>query len=105
MARPTCTLSTSNPRRSVDWLSLIRRRTSSVTRFSSFDILFFIALRRFPPRPLRPYLLSSPKLFLTFLFYYLLIYFFRSLVPSSLSAYYSSLLFTSFRIYFFLFSS
>src|SRR4029077_19559833 len=47
IARPSCTLSTSKPRSSVDRLSLIRRRTSSVTRFSTLDILLVIALRRF----------------------------------------------------------
>src|SRR5438552_19078716 len=43
MALPACTLSTSNPRISVDRLSFIRRRTSSVTCFSAFDIFFVIA--------------------------------------------------------------
>src|SRR5712664_2767518 len=69
MARPSCTLSTSNPRSSVERLSFIRRRTSSVTRLSSSVIFFVIEFRRSPPcppglpiypRPTSSLLLSSP---------------------------------------------
>src|SRR5438128_2480141 len=48
MALHRCTLSTSKPKSSVERLSFIRFRTSSVTRFSSFDILFVIVFRCFP---------------------------------------------------------
>src|ERR1700687_3796578 len=78
MARPSCPLSTSNPRRSVERLSFIRCRTISVIRFSSFDIFLVIAFRRFSPG--KPFSLSSPKLS----FVPLLLTSFFSLLPENL---------------------
>src|SRR5882762_6131474 len=60
IARPLCTLSTSKPRRSVERLSFIRRRTSSVSRLSSFDILFVIAFCQFPAALPGPSVLPPP---------------------------------------------